>query len=118
MYVGLGEFGSACSGQRHQVRPPPAQRRIIVHRSVASCRWGVWALLGQESAKADLKVVKDLDTPEFQGKNVEELSCLHSESIVVIEIITGISIFTFKLSTKQMQCRKSQLIVAWTEICD
>ena len=117
MYVRLGEFGSACSVQRHQVRPPPVQQRIIVHQSVASYRWGVWALL-QESAKADLKVVKDLDTPEFQGKNVEELSCLHSESIVVIEIITGISIFTFKLSTKQLRCRKSQLIVAWTEICD
>ena len=81
-YIVIG-LSKSRSGQRHQVRPPPAQQWVIVKRWVTRNRRGVRVSL-QKPAQPDLKSLESTKSGDFCGYSIPKLCSSDCEGVVVI----------------------------------
>jgi hypothetical protein len=68
--IRFDEFGRACSRQLHRVRPPPAQKWVIIYSRVPRNRWCVRVLL-HEPAKTCFEAFQCWEASDIRWKQVE-----------------------------------------------
>lgn len=81
-YIVIG-LSRSRSGQRHQVRPPPAQQWVVMKRRVTRNRRGVRVSL-QKLAQPDLKSLKSSKDGDFCGYSIPKLCSSDCEGVVII----------------------------------